>query len=201
MSSRGKFIVFEGIDGCGKSTQLKLASAFLFGLNKEFDVYVTREPTRNYKKIREALEHDVKDAEWFTQAFLMDRLVHVDAYINPMLEKGTHVLCDRFKHSTLAYQSVQGMDLEDLINKHKGMVIPDLTFIFDLPSEVAFERRKTEGNTDAFDKNSLFQEKVGEVYKKLPEILVGEKVVMIDSDRPMEEIAAEVWSTIEILFL
>ena len=50
---KGKFIVFEGIDGCGKGTQLKLAASFIFDLNKDYDVYITREPTRDFKEIRE----------------------------------------------------------------------------------------------------------------------------------------------------
>jgi len=192
---KGKFIVFEGIDGSGKGTQMKNAAGFLFDTNKDFDIYMTREPTRDFKEIREKLasESDVSaNAEWFAKTFVKDRENHLQKYILPALEKGTHVLCDRYKHSTLAYQTTQGMDFERLKEMHKGMLIPDLTLIFDCPARIAFERREQAGATDVFDKDLEFQEKLRQNYLKLKEKLAGEKIIIIDATRTPKEIFLEV---------
>ena len=191
----GKFIVFEGIDGCGKGTQLKLAASFLFDINKDHDVYKTREPTRDFKEIRERLAKgtDVKqDAEWYANAFVADRENHLSNYIQPAITRGTHVLCDRFKHSTLAYQQAQGMSIQKLLDMHSGLLIPDLTIIFDCPAEIAFERRKTEGATEVFDKDLEFQEQLRQNYLKLKEVLSQENIVIIDATKSVEEIFNEV---------
>ncbi|HDD70709.1 MAG TPA: dTMP kinase, partial [Candidatus Woesearchaeota archaeon] len=108
------------------------------------------------------------------------------------LEKGTHILCDRYKHSTLAYQTTQGMDFERLKEMHKGMLIPDLTLIFDCPARIAFERREQAGATDVFDKDLEFQEKLRQNYLKLKEKLAGEKIIIIDATRTPKEIFSEV---------
>ncbi len=95
---RGKFLVFEGLDGCGKGTQLKLCAQLLFDMNKDNDVYMTREPTRDFKEIRKAMAEgkDVKDSsKWYAEMFVKDRWNHVNNYLVPALERGTHVLCDR----------------------------------------------------------------------------------------------------------
>ena len=113
---RGKFVVFEGIDGSSKGTQLKLSANYLFDLNKEYDVYITREPTRDYKEIRNRMsraKRTSEDAQYYATAFFEDRANHVKKYIEPCLNNGTHVLCDRYKHSTLAYQHAQGIDLQE----------------------------------------------------------------------------------------
>jgi dTMP kinase len=192
---KGKFIVFEGIDGCGKGTQMKKAASYIFDLNKDFDVYITREPTRDFKEIRQRMASgtDVKkDAEWYAHAFVSDRKNHADNYIRPALEKGTHVLCDRFKYSTLAYQHAQGMKLGHLIEMHKGILVPDLILIFDCPASVAFERRKKEGATDVFDKDLKFQEELRKNYLKLKNELSDENIVIIDATKSIEEVFDEV---------
>jgi dTMP kinase len=191
----GKFIVFEGIDGCGKGTQLKLAASFLFDINKDHDIYKTREPTRDFKEIRERLANgtDVKqDAEWYANAFVADRKNHLSNYIQPAITRGTHVLCDRFKHSTLAYQQAQGVSIQKLLEMHSGLLIPDLTIILDCPAGIAFERRKAEGATEVFDKDLKFQEQLRQNYLKLKEILSQENIVIIDATKSVEEIFSEV---------
>jgi dTMP kinase len=194
-SGRGKFIVFEGIDGSGKGTQMKKCASFLFDLDKDNDVYLTREPTRDFKEIRKAMAagKDVKDsAEWYAEMFVKDRRNHIDNYIEPALARGTHVVCDRYKHSTLAYQHTQGLPLERLQAMHEGMLVPDLTLIFDCDVATAFKRRHTEGATDVFEKNAAFQESLRATYVKLKDALPAEPIVIIRADRPIEEIASEV---------
>jgi len=204
-SARGKFIVFEGIDGCGKSTQIKLAAGFMFDLNKDNDVYLTREPTRNIKALRDRMSSDLSiicDPEWCTQNFVLDRRDHVDRYIDPFLWRGVHVLCDRYKHSTLAYQHTQGIELQHLIDLHEDFPVPDLTLFFDCPVLIAFERRKKDGATDAFDKDLKFQEKLHENYLKIVDILKlkGEPIVVIDAEKKIEDVYKDVASAINELF-
>ncbi len=199
---KGKFIVFEGIDGSGTSTQIKLVTSYLFDKNKNYDVYLTREPTRNFKEIREKLKSgkDVnQNAEWYANAFLKDRKYHVNNYIIPMLEKGTHVLSDRYKHSTLAYQSTQGMDLNKLIKMHEGLIIPDITFILDCPVEDAFERRKNEGATEIFDRDKEFQEKLRKKYLDLV-FYLDEKIVLICAKRHIEEVFEDIKENLDKIF-
>ncbi len=199
---RGKFIVFEGIDGCGKGTQAKIAISYIFDMDKRNDAYLTREPTRDRYEIRKRLEQgdDVKkDAEWYANMFIEDRKLHLAKYINPMLKNGTHVICDRYKYSTLAYQHAQGMELGNLIKRHENMTIPDLVFIFDCPAEVAFERRKNDGATDVFDKDLGFQEKLRNNYLELKQKLSNENIVIIDATKSIKEIKNEIIKNINIL--
>ena len=191
----GKFIVFEGIDGCGKGTQLKLAASFIFDLNKDYDVYLTREPTRDFKEIRDRLAAgtDVKqDAEWYANAFVQDRKNHASNYILPALNNGTHVLSDRYKYSTLVYQSTQGMDFAKLLEMHTGLPVPDLVIIFDCPAEIAFERRNSDGATEVFDKDLKFQEKLRQNYLKIKEKFPEENIIIVDATKSAEEVFSEV---------
>ena len=202
---RGKFIVFEGIDGCGKGTQIGLAVPYIFGLNKSIDLLVTREPTRDFSQIREKMkrgENVSDDREWYAQQFTADRINHCEKYITPALENGTHVLCDRYYHSTLAYQSTQGMNIRDLIKiqRSAGILIPDLTLIFDCTADVAFERRKKGGATDVFDNNLSFQERLSRGYSELSSYLPEEGIEIINANRTPEEIFEDVKKTLTTLF-
>lgn len=191
---RGKFVVFEGIDGCGKGTQLKLAASYLFDKNKDHDLYLTREPTKDFHEIRERMSKgsDVtKDVEWYAQMFIEDRRNHVKKYINPALENGVHVLCDRYKYSTLAYQHTQGMCLKSLINMHEGLIVPDLVLIYDCDPEIAFNRRKNDGATDVFDKDLEFQKRLRENYLKLKDILDKENIQIINSSYSIRDVFDE----------
>merc|ERR1711941_1544 len=132
------------------------------------------------------------------EMFVKDRRNHIDNYIEPALARGTHVLCDRYKHSTLAYQHTQGLPLERLQAMHQDMLVPDLTLIFDCDVETAFKRRHTEGATDVFEKSAEFQESLRSNYVKLKDALpADERVVIVRSDRPVEEIADEVQRLIQ----
>jgi len=199
---KGKFIVFEGIDGCGKGTQLKLASSYLFDLSKDHDIFLTREPTSDFKEIRKRMSEQTdakKDAEWYADAFVKDRKNHLQKYIQPNLKHGTHVLSDRYKYSTLAYQQTQGIPLQKLLDMHKNMLIPDLTIIFDCPANIAFQRRKTDGATDVFDKDLKFQEELRQNYLDIKQKL-DENIVVINGSRAIEKIFDDVKKHIKSLF-
>jgi len=200
---RGKFIVFEGIDGCGKGTQLEMAVSYFFRKDKKTDIYMTREPTRNSSEIRKRMaegENVIQDAVWYTNAFFEDRIQHCEEDIKPALARGTDVFCDRYKHSTIAYQSLQGIDLQRLIEIHKKdprIIIPDLTLIYDCPAEVAFKGRNSDNPTDVFDKDLEFQRKLRNIYLKMPDLLPKEKIIMWDATLSPEEVFKSTKQSIE----
>jgi dTMP kinase len=143
---RGLFITFEGADGCGKTTQLNLLRNYL--VNKGYDVVVTREPGAKGlgEKLREILlnyDGEVSDrCESFL--FLADRAQHIDKIVNPAIEQGKIVLCDRHTDSTVAYQGYgRGIDLKQ-INMLNDIAVngtkPDLTYVFDVDIETSMSR-------------------------------------------------------------
>ena len=143
---KGLFITFEGADGCGKTTQLNLLKDYL--IKKGYDVVVTREPGAKGlgEKLREILlnyDGEVSDrCESFL--FLADRAQHIDQIVNPAIEQGKIVLCDRHTDSTVAYQGYgRGIDLKEIkmlndiaVNGTK----PDLTYVFDVDIETSMAR-------------------------------------------------------------
>ena len=143
---KGYFITFEGIDGCGKSTQLENISKFLS--ENGIKNVITREPgsLKLGSQIREILLHydgEVSDnCEMFL--FLADRSQHVDTFIKPMLEKGYVVLCDRHTDSTIAYQGYgrQGNieRLTKLNNIATNGLVPDMTLLLDVSVETGHIR-------------------------------------------------------------
>lgn len=144
--NRGLFITFEGADGCGKSTQLNLLAEYL--TKKGFEVIVTREPGAKGlgEKIREILlnyDGPVSDrCESFL--FLADRAQHIDMIVNPAVEAGKIVLCDRHTDSTVAYQGYGRQLPLDRIKMLNEMAVngrhPDLTFVFDIDVETSMKR-------------------------------------------------------------
>jgi len=192
-----KFIVFEGIDGSGKSLQSEKAYNFL--KNKNIRVYWTNEPSEKglRKTIKEVIysKSSVNDAKLDSLLFSADRRYHIVTEIEPELEKGNHVICDRYYHSTLAYQSCEGLDLKWLKAINKYARKPDITIIFDLSAEAAIERiagasRKEIEN--AKYENYEFLKKLEKVYKNLPEILPDEKIILIDGNKSIEEVEIDV---------
>ncbi len=143
---KGLFITFEGADGCGKTTQIKLVKDYLE--KSGYEVVLTREPGAKGlgEKIREILlNYDgiVSDrCESFL--FLADRAQNIDTIVNPAVEKGKIVLCDRHIDSTVAYQGYgRGLDLKR-INKLNLLAtdgrVPDLTIVFDIDVETSMQR-------------------------------------------------------------
>lgn len=152
-----KLITFEGIEGSGKSTQIKLVAGYLAGEN--IPLIVTQEPsgTDIGRKIGGILfnrEHYDMCAETEMFLFCAARAQHVREIIMPALEQNKVVLCDRFSDATYAYQGAgRGLDPEfiKLINDYSAMGLkPDLTLLFDLPIEIGLQR--------ATDRNNLLKE-------------------------------------------
>ena len=144
--SKGLFITFEGVDGCGKTTQIKLLKEYFEKQGKT--VLLTREPGAKGLgvKLREILLNYDGEVSPNCESFLFlaDRAQHIDTIIKPAVERGEIVLCDRHTDSTVAYQGYgRGVDL-DRINMLNDIATsgmkPDLTFIFDIDIETSMLR-------------------------------------------------------------
>jgi dTMP kinase len=171
------FISFEGIDFCGKSTQVELLKEYLIKQNKK--VQLIREPggTQISEKIRDILLDKKNNAMVMeTEIFLFSasRAQLVREVIRPYLEAGYYVISDRFHDSSTVYQGYgRGLPLDAILNIHKlaiGNTIPDLTFIIDIPTNVALERKRNKSRSD-LDRielsNNNFYEKVRVGYLEL----------------------------------
>jgi dTMP kinase len=146
MQEKGKLIVFEGIDGSGKSTISKMVSEFL--RENKIEHWHTREPTTTsiYGKLfRENLQKDTSSIYEDLMLILLDRFYHVKE-IREKLNNGINVICDRYTSSTLAYQTLQGFDPEviEMFNKIPNeKVYPDLELFLEVEPEIALERIKS----------------------------------------------------------
>jgi len=191
------FIVFEGIDGCGKSTQVWKLARYFADLSKYNHVLVTREPYK-LREIRNILRKDEPaetKSEELTKLFVKDREEHLKEIIKPALEKNIIVVCDRYKYSTICYQAAQGQDIKKLIEIHKNMLVPDFIFILDIPIEIAIKRMKKDNIREKehkFEKNPAFLEKVRQNYLKLPALFPEEKIIILDGSKTIEKIFEEI---------
>lgn len=167
---RGKFITLEGIDGAGKSTHLE-------GIRRRLEadgrrVVMTREPggTLLGEKLRTLLLAEPMHLETETLLMFAARREHLDKLILPALEEGAWVVSDRFTDATYAYQGGgRGLDLariETLERWVQGDVQPDLTLVFDIPTDVALQRLSGTGNApDRFEQETAqFFERVRSAY-------------------------------------
>ena len=196
-----KFIVFEGIDGCGKSIQAKLLATYLKRKGKK--VFLTKEPSgyKYGKKIRllgrAKRASKITKQEWF-RLYTLDRKEHLKKDILPALKKGKIVLSDRYYHSTCAYQ----LHKSEWQSYTKQFLTPSITFIFDLPVKTALERiEKDIGGKEkkgkrrkgkfVFEKR-LFLEGVRKKYLAMPYYLKNENIKMINGTKPVKEIFKEV---------
>jgi dTMP kinase len=184
-------ITFEGIDGCGKSSQIKLLSAFL--KEKGWKHKILREPggTHLSESIREALLHSNEEISPLTELLLFNaarsHLVH--KVIKPTLAEGFIVLCDRFFDSTTAYQGYgRGLDI-DMV-KSVNLVAteglqPDITFFLDVPIEMS-DRRINKKNADRIEKSGVdFYRRVIEGFRTLA-ANEKERFFRIDTGGPKE---------------
>ena len=191
--SRGKFISFEGIDACGKSTQVKL---LLNIMNKNTtNTVLVREPGGSTisEEIRQILLNDnLEDMSFRTEALLMagSRAQLTSEKILPTLEARKNVIADRFSDSTLAYQGGgRGLDIKWLINLNgfaTNNLSPDVTFLLDLHPDEAFKRRGKD--TDRIEKAGIdLQIKVRNSYLEIAK-LFNDRIVIIDGHKDKQVI-------------
>lgn len=207
--TKGLFVTFEGGEGAGKSTQMRLLADLLSA--RGYRVLTTREPGGSVGA--EAVRHVLLSgaAEPFgvrmeAILFAAARSDHVEEVIRPALRKGIIVLCDRFMDSSRVYQGVTGnlepAFVETLERVAVNGVVPDCTIIFDLPAAVGLERarrRAANDSPDRFEKEQLeTHEKRREAFLDIAEA-DPERCRVVDATRPPDVIAAEVRELIEAL--
>ncbi len=204
--SKGLFITFEGIDGCGKSTQLGLLKEEFVKEGVEF--IEVREPggTAVGEKIRTILLDKKNDSMTRMAELLLfeaARAQITEEVIVPSLERGVTVICDRFYDSTSAYQGYankMGRDLTDFLNlKATNDTSPDITFLLDIDPMTAYERRSGRGEEDRIELLGLsYQEKVREGYLELAKS--EGRIMVIDAsaapDVIFKEIHDKIWDLI-----
>ena len=202
---RGRFITFEGGEGAGKSTQISLLAQKL--LDRNVPAITTREPggCSLAEQIRIFLIQSEKESlspKTEILLFLAARIEHVRRVIAPALKQGTWVLCDRFLDSTLAYQGyAQGEDMERLLKLHdwaleeENALIPDLTFLLDVPPDVGLARRFQiqKAAKDRFEKESLkFHQRVQEGFYLLAKAS-PERFRIIDASSDPSSVEKKIW--------
>tara|TARA_Y100000994_G_scaffold246860_1_gene251033 strand:- start:1269 stop:1904 length:636 start_codon:yes stop_codon:yes gene_type:complete len=206
----GLFITFEGIEGCGKTTQIKRLANRLDSLNH--NITLTREPggTDIGEAIREIVKHPPEGAtiSAHTELLLMNasRTQLIQQIILPALKKGNTVLCDRFYDSTLAYQGY-GRQL-DLNKVHKAIELaientkPNLTLLLDIPLEVSTKRvnerqLKTNETNDQFDRSGeLFFKRVLDGFKTLAKA-EPERFQVINANQHPDDVSNEIWQAVK----
>lgn len=210
----GKFITFEGGEGTGKSTQIKLLADYLEQKGKK--TLLTKEPggTEIGKQLRHILtegDSDKIDAVSEALLFFADRRIHLAQKVWPALKKGEWVLSDRFADSTMAYQyyaydkRLQREDINALYTFVAGNFKPDLTIILDIDPKIGLARsfKKAEGMET---KEVRFENKALEWHNKLRrgylEIAESEpnRCVVLNADKTVEELHCDIVAVIESRF-
>ncbi len=208
MGANAPFVTFEGIEGSGKTTQLRLLSAYL--KEKGIPHRVTREPggTGLADEIRSLLLSPREEAVFpETELLLYEaaRAQHVRGVILPALSSGQAVLCDRFFDATTAYQGfsrgIEPMRVEWLNGFASGELTPDLTFLLDVSPEDGFARIRGRGaGPDRIESESLeFHRKVREGYLRIQE-RNPVRVLRIDASIPADEVFRRIRDTVSTRF-
>ncbi len=207
----GKFIVFDGLPGAGKSTMIKMAFEYIYGRDKKYDnILVTDEPTNGPYglKLRELFKKQKSSSDFSEEIFDLfceDRKWHIENIIKPCLKKGFVILCDRYKYSSIAYQTVQGIDFEKVFLRHKDFLPPDLALVFDVSPEIAAKRMALDDSTkrkqsDNF-RSSEFVSKLRPFFLKMPSFFPKENIIVVDSNDSVKDVFLVVEKSIDrVLF-
>ncbi len=197
----GMFISFEGIDGCGKTTQAERLVAAL--RRADVPVVHTHEPggTRLGRHLRQVLLDARETAPTLRAEILLfaaDRAEHVETVIHPALTAGQVVVCDRFTDSTRAYQGYGRQMRADVIEQSLQLATqglePDLTFLLDLPVDMAIRRLRQRGSpVHRFEAAGLeFHHRVRAGFLALAEQYPA-RIRVIDATRSPDEVHADIW--------
>ncbi|MBI4044591.1 MAG: dTMP kinase [Candidatus Diapherotrites archaeon] len=198
------FFVIEGLDGAGKTSVIaEVKKLLLRGGFPASKIVVTAEPTDSAfgHRIRHLLssKKGIKsNAAEFLELYVLDRRHHLKSVILPALFDGKIVLCDRYKYSTLVYQSLQGIDPEKIARMHAGMLKPDAVFVLDIDEGTALERISSSkrGKTELFEKK-VFLKKARKKFLSMEKFFPGEKIIVVDASRPLGEVAQKIFSFLE----
>lgn len=192
----GKFIVFEGPDRCGKSTQANLLNEYLLSIGK--DVVITREPGGNMvaEEIRKILLDPASDVTPMTELLLYEasRAQHTEQKILPALKEGKIVICERYTMSTCAYQGFgRGLDMNVIAKLNEIAtqgISPDLTLVFLMSDKYFTERGEYLFSDRLEQEDEAFRHKMRRGYRDIASLTPN--AVIINADRKVTEIKADV---------
>jgi dTMP kinase len=204
---RGVFIVLEGIDGCGSTTQTALLAEAL--RERGHAVTATAEPSRGAvgRLIRQALSgtDSAVAFDWAAMALLFaaDRLHHVQEVITPALQAGHVVVCDRYDLSSVAYQSATAREREAMVpwiqSLNRFARRPDLTLVLDIDADLAEQRRRARGGPEEiFEKRDL-QRRLADLYAQAEFLVPGDRVVHVDAALAAAEVQRRLWGELQSL--
>jgi dTMP kinase len=190
---KGFLIVFEGIDGAGKSTQAEILMKTL--RQKGFSVVYFREPSEGKwgREIKKKAAHpDSLSPEEELELFLKDRKENVEKNLKPALREKKIVILDRYYFSTIAYQGAKGIDQERIKRMNEGFVVePDLVFFLDVDPQEGLDRIKNRRKKDKLFERAEYLVRVREIFRNFQ----GEKFIQIDASKPKKEISAQIEKT------
>ena len=202
MNKNFQFISFEGIEGCGKSTQAK--KLYEYFLSKQIDCLLTREPGGSLagEKIRGILLDEEIDKLSAKSELLLNfaaRIEHVEKIIKPALKSGKIVICDRFVDSTFAYQgSAMGIAFEEIEKIQKiaiGEFVPDITFLINVSVDEAFARISARGNNNRYEKlGNEFHQKVYEGFFELAK--KNSRINIVDGTQNQQQVFQKILNII-----
>ncbi len=192
----GKFIVIEGLDGSGQTTQAALLKDFLEG--NSYEVVLTKEPTMESeagRKIRAILNEKEKiESSKLQELFTQDRKNHLENLVVPALKKGKVVISDRYCFSTFAFGASDSLSLEQLISSNEQFLLPDVTIILRVSPGICIERIEKRGEHKTLFEKEKKLARVWQTYAVLPERFPN--LYIVDGERPREEIFDEIKSIV-----
>ncbi|MCK6535496.1 MAG: dTMP kinase [Polyangiaceae bacterium] len=202
-AARGSFIVLEGIDGAGTSTQLELVARALEA--RGLAVHRTAEPSTGPvgNLIRQYLRKELPvPAAWDTMALLFaaDRLDHVAREIEPLLARGSWVISDRYDLSSLAYQSATAPNarvVSWIRELNSRALRPDLTVIVDVPADAAAARRGARGGREELYERDELQARLAEIYAQGEALVPGDSVRHVSGLGAPAEVTARVLAVVD----
>ncbi len=206
------FVVFEGIDGAGKTTQIGELADYMRAQNKYLNVLLTREPTWQAQAIIDELTkstNPMENGEAMAQGYTIDRARHYHKQIVPALHQRVTVISDRFSLSTLAYQSAQGVPLEKLVETHENLRIkaPDITIYLCISSPETLNKRVTmrKESIEKFERESDFTKRLIGQYDLIVEKSLSDErihnllgiVIAVNGEQPTEKVTAEMLTKLD----
>lgn len=194
-ANQGFFLVLEGIDGAGTTSQQQFLCEHLS--SSGFATYKTAEPTDKPvgKLIRQVLRGELRpfSARALALLFAADRAEHLEREILPSVADGKIVVCDRYVLSSLAYQTTAGVPLAHVAEANAHFPIPDLTIYFDLPVEVAARRRAKRNQSSEIFEVDAFQQEVARRYLHHAQEWAnrGNPTLFLDASRGFEDVSEQ----------